>query len=92
VSDYLANEENEELLEKMEPAPAMAQWTLAVMNASVRDSLETIRYASVMGFVHVADVEPERRRLKILVPVGGPLGDRPLVWGHWPEPHINLLG
>jgi polyribonucleotide 5'-hydroxyl-kinase len=26
------------------------------------------------------------------VPVGGPLGDRPLVWGHWPEPHINLLG
>lgn len=70
----------------------MAHWTLAVMNASVRDSLETIRYASVMGFVYVADVEPERRRLKILAPVNGRLGDRPLVWGHWPEPNINLLG
>jgi polyribonucleotide 5'-hydroxyl-kinase len=89
VSEYLADEE---VLEKMDPVPEMAHWTLAVMNASVRDSLETIRYASVMGFVYVADVEPERRRLKILAPVSGRLGDRPLVWGHWPEPHINLLG
>ena len=89
VSEYLADEE---VLEKMEPVPEMAHWCLAVMNASVRDSLETIRYASVMGFVYVADVEPEKRRLKILAPVSGRLGDRPLVWGHWPEPHINLLG
>ncbi|KAH8911110.1 hypothetical protein BR93DRAFT_320345 [Coniochaeta sp. PMI_546] len=89
LSDYLADEE---VLEKMDPVPEMAHWTLAVMNASVRDSMETIRYASVMGFVYVADVEPERRRLKILAPVSGRLGDRPLVWGHWPEPHINLLG
>ncbi|KAJ9151088.1 mRNA cleavage and polyadenylation factor CLP1 [Coniochaeta hoffmannii] len=89
LSEYLADEE---VLEKMEPVPEMAHWCLTVMNASVRDPLETIRYASVMGFVYVADVEPERRRLKILAPVSGRLGDRPLVWGHWPEPHINLLG
>lgn len=89
MSEYLADEE---VLEKMDPVPEMAHWTLAVMNASVRDPLETIRYASVMGFVYVADVEPERRRLKILAPVSGRLGDRPLLWGHWPEPHINLLG
>ena len=70
----------------------MAHWTLAVMNASVKDSVDTIRWATVMGFVYVADVEPEKRRLKILSPVSGRLGDRPLVWAHWPEPYINLLG
>jgi polyribonucleotide 5'-hydroxyl-kinase len=70
----------------------MSHWTLAVMNASVNDPPETIRQAPVMGFVAIADVDEDRRRLKILSPVSGQLGNRPLVWGRWPEPYINLLG
>lgn len=62
------------------------------MNASPRDSADTIRAASVMGFVYVSDVDEERRKIKLLAPVGGRLGDRPLIWGRWPEPYINLLG
>ncbi len=70
----------------------MAHWTLAVMNASVRDSPDTIKMAGVMGFVYIGDVDKDRRKMKILSPVSGRLGDRPLVWGKWPEPYINLLG
>lgn len=62
------------------------------MNASVRDSSDVVRAANVMGFVYVADVDEDRRKIKILAPVSGRLGDKPLVWGKWPEPYINLLG
>lgn len=75
-----------------EPSPLMAHWTLAIMYASVKDSPETIRTASIMGFVYVADVDKEKRKMKILAPVSGRLGDRPLLWGNWPEPFVNLLG
>lgn len=70
----------------------MEHWTLAVMHASPKDSPEVVRAASVMGFVYVADVDEEKKKARILAPVSGRLGDRPLVWGRWPEPFINLLG
>ncbi|EJT72217.1 Clp1 [Gaeumannomyces tritici R3-111a-1] len=80
-------------LEKLtQPLPELAHWTLAMMNASPGDPPDRIRSATVAGFVYVAAVDKERRRMKILAPVSGRLGDRPLVWGRWPEPHINLLG
>ena len=70
----------------------MAHWTFAVMNASLKDPPEVVRTSSVMGFVYVGDVDKDRRKLKVLSPVGGRLGDRPMIWGKWPEPYINLLG
>ncbi len=70
----------------------MAHWTLAVMNASIHDPPEAVRLATLIGFVYIADADTERRKLKILAPVPGRLGDRPLIWGRWPEPHVNLLG
>ncbi|AEO66521.1 uncharacterized protein THITE_2114661 [Thermothielavioides terrestris NRRL 8126] len=79
-------------LEPAEISAEMSHWTLAVMNASVNDPPETIQQAPVMGFVAVADVDEDRRRLKILSPVSGRLGNRPMVWGRWPEPYINLVG
>lgn len=63
-----------------------------MMDAAPNDPPHKIRYAPVSGFVYVAAVDKERRRMKILAPVSGRLGDKPLVWGKWPEPHINLLG
>lgn len=84
--------DNQQALEPAEISAEMSHWTLAVMNASVNDPPETIRQAPVMGFVAIADVDEERRRLKILSPVSGRLGNRPMVWGRWPEPYINLLG
>lgn len=70
----------------------MQHWAMAIMHASVKDAPETVRAASVMGFVYLADVDEERRKVKVLAPVSGRLGDRPLVLGKWPEPAMNLLG
>lgn len=62
------------------------------MHASPKDPPEVVRAAAVMGFVYVSDVDEDRRKIKLLAPVGGRLGDRPLILGSWPEPYINLLG
>ncbi|KAL1837572.1 hypothetical protein VTK73DRAFT_4656 [Phialemonium thermophilum] len=88
-SEYIADDL---VLEKVDPIPDMAHWTLAVMHASVQDPVEKIRTAAVKGFVYVASVDVEKRRLKILAPIPYGLGESPLVWGRWPEPNINLLG
>jgi polyribonucleotide 5'-hydroxyl-kinase len=70
----------------------MQHWTLAIMNASPRDPSWTVRAASIIGFVYVSDVDEEKRKIKMLAPVSVRLGDRPLIWGRWPEPYMNLLG
>ena len=70
----------------------MQHWVLAVMGAGPRDAPEVVRTATVMGFVYVTHVDAEKRKLKVLAPVSGRMGDRPLVWGRWPEPCMNLLG
>ncbi|KAF4955262.1 hypothetical protein FSARC_11894 [Fusarium sarcochroum] len=75
-----------------EPSTPMQHWTLAIMHATPKESPDTVRAASVMGFLYVSDVDEERRKIKLLSPVSGRLGDQPLVWGTWPEPFINLLG
>ncbi|UQC76384.1 pre-mRNA cleavage complex II protein Clp1 [Colletotrichum lupini] len=82
----------DESLMRVDPAQVMAHWTLAIVYASVKDSPETIRTANVMGYVYIADIDKEKRKLRILAPVSGRLGDRPLLMGKWPEPFINLLG
>lgn len=74
------------------PSSPMQHWTFAIMHATPKEAPETVRAASVMGFVYVSDVDEERRKIKLLSPVGGRLGDQPVVWGKWPEPFINLLG
>jgi len=75
-----------------EITPQMSHWTLTVMDASAYDPPEKIRMAPVIGFVAVSDIDEERKRLKLLSPVSSGLGNRPLIWGRWPEPYINLLG
>ncbi|KAK0620486.1 Pre-mRNA cleavage complex II protein Clp1-domain-containing protein [Immersiella caudata] len=84
--------EEQPVLEAADISAEMSHWTFAVMNASVNDPPETIRQAPVIGFIAIADVDEDRRRLKVLSPTSGRLGNQPLVWGRWPEPYINLLG
>ncbi|OAA66770.1 mRNA cleavage factor complex 2 protein [Niveomyces insectorum RCEF 264] len=79
-------------LVKIDAGPALAHWTLAVMNASVHDPPDVIQNTTALGFVYVAEVDGERKKIRILAPVSGRLGDRPLVFGRWPEPYINLVG
>lgn len=62
------------------------------MNASTRDTPDAVRAASIMGYVYVSEVDEERRKIRVLAPVSGRLGDKPLILGSWPEPFISLLG
>ncbi|KAI0478596.1 Pre-mRNA cleavage complex II protein Clp1-domain-containing protein [Xylariaceae sp. FL0804] len=80
------------MLERAEPTMMMQNCLLAVVCASPHDPADAIRDASAMGFVYVADVDEKRRRLRVLAPVSARLGDRPLLWGAWPEPMVSLLG
>ncbi|KAI1660924.1 Clp1-domain-containing protein [Daldinia decipiens] len=80
------------MLEKIEPSLMIQNCVLSVIYASVHDSADTIRDSNVMGYVYVAEVDEKRRKLKILAPVSARLGDRPLLWGSWPEPMVSLLG
>lgn len=79
------------IYEKITPSNQMLHSVLAVMHAGVNDDQITIRDASVMGFVYVAEVDEKKKRVKLLCPVGGRI-DRPLVWGTWPETVGSLLG
>ncbi|GAP84788.1 putative pre-mRNA cleavage complex II protein Clp1 [Rosellinia necatrix] len=88
---YDEGELHTDMLEKAEPSMMMQNCVLAVACASVHDAPDAIHDANVMGFVYVADVDEKRRRLRILAPVSARLGDRPLIWGSWPEHMVNLL-
>ena len=81
-----------ELYEKIEPSSAMLHCILAVMYASPLDTQETIRDASVMGFVYIAEVDEKKRRLKVLAPLNTRITDRPMIWGSWPEATMSLVG
>jgi polyribonucleotide 5'-hydroxyl-kinase len=82
----------EHTLQRVKPSREMAYWTLAMMQASAKDPPETVRSSLVLGFVYVAHVDAERAKVKLLAPLPERLGDRPLIWGEWPELHVNLLG
>jgi len=95
LSSFLpgGEEENEQqLYEKLEPSSLMQHCILAVMYASIHDTQETIRDASVMGFVYVAAADDTKKRLKILAPLNTRVTDRPMIWGSWPEPALSLIG
>jgi len=95
LSSFLPGGEEEgaqELYERIEPTAMMLYCILAVMHASTADSQETIRDATVMGFVYVAEVDDKKRRLKVLAPLNTRITDRPMIWGSWPEATMCLIG
>jgi len=95
LSSFLPGGEEEaepSLYENAEPSSMMLHCILVVMYASIHDSQETIRDASVMGFVYVAEVDEKKKKLKILAPLNTRVIDKPMIWGSWPEASINLMG
>ncbi|KHN98473.1 calcium-transporting ATPase 3 [Metarhizium album ARSEF 1941] len=68
ASDYSAYEKA--TLSRDGPSSTMQHWTFAIMHASPKDPPEVVRAATVMGFVYVSDVDEERRKIKLLAPVG----------------------
>lgn len=79
-------------LEKVDPSPALSHWTMPIMNATVGDSPEAIRTASVQGFVYISDINKDRRKISMLIPESGRDPHKPLLMAKWPEPFLNLIG
>lgn len=95
LSHFLPGGEKEQdatLYERVEPSSLMLHCILAVMYASVHDSQDTIRDATVMGFVYVAKVDEEKKRFKLLAPLNTRFTDRPMIWGSWPGATLSLIG
>ncbi|KAI9842178.1 MAG: Cleavage polyadenylation factor subunit clp1 [Thelocarpon superellum] len=80
------------IFEELAPSPILQNGIMALMRAELHDSHASIRDASVLGFVYVADVDDQRKKLRLLAPVAGRLPACPMVWGSWPEPSLNLVG
>jgi polyribonucleotide 5'-hydroxyl-kinase len=80
------------LFDHVTPSSQLLHCILAVLYASPHDTQDAIRDACVMGFVYVAEVDEKKQRLRILAPLSGKLGDRPMVWGSWPEAAVSLIG
>ncbi|KAL8675719.1 MAG: hypothetical protein Q9224_007399 [Gallowayella concinna] len=80
------------LYEKIQPSRLMQNSILAIVQADVNDTPENIRDASVIGFLHVQEVDETRKKLRILSPVSGRVPHRALIWGSWPGDVGELVG
>ena len=77
------------ILEKVaEPSIEMQNSILVIMQAGPNDTQESIRDASVMGFVYVAEVDEKRKKVKILAPLSGRLPSRAMIWDPFGEEGI----
>lgn len=68
------------ILEKVQPSPQMQNSIIVIMQAGPNDTHESIRDASVLGFIYVAEVDEKRKKVKILAPLSGRLPSRAMIW------------
>lgn len=79
------------IYEKVTPSSLMQNSLLAVTTASINDSQEIIRDASVQGYIYLNEVDEAKKKVRVLVPQPGQLPPNALVLGSFPEEVPNLL-
>lgn len=79
------------ILEKVLPSIEMQNSILVIMQAGSNDSQESIRDASVMGFIYVAEVDEKRKKVKILAPLSGRLPSRAMIWDSLGDGIVGLV-
>lgn len=79
------------ILEKTPPSIEMQNSILVLMQAGLNDTQESIRDASVMGFIYVAEVDDKRKKVKILAPLSGRLPARAMIWDSFGEGIVGLV-
>ncbi|KAJ5832714.1 hypothetical protein N7474_001025 [Penicillium riverlandense] len=85
---------NVPLKKVLPPAPAaLANTLLAITHAPNTASPAEVRDASIMGFLYVADVDPDKGKIRVLAPVGGRMPPRAIIWmKRWPGEVVGLVG
>ncbi|KAF2198266.1 pre-mRNA cleavage complex II protein-like protein Clp1 [Delitschia confertaspora ATCC 74209] len=79
------------IFEKVTPSPQMQNSLLAITSARASDSHETIRDASVIGYLYVADVDDAKKKLRLLSPQSGRTPNNAMILGCWPEDVPGLV-
>lgn len=95
TTNFSPSNENETPLKKLTPPfpTTMANSLLAITHAPPTASPSEVRDASIMGFLYVADVDVEKRKMRVLAPMGGRVPPRAAVWGRrWPGEVVGLVG
>jgi len=64
---------------------------LAVTNTDAKESQESIRDSSILGYVYVADVDEAKKRIRLLAPQPGQLPPNALIMGSFPEDVAGLV-
>ncbi|KAJ5098359.1 mRNA cleavage and polyadenylation factor clp1 [Penicillium argentinense] len=84
---------NVPLKKVLPPAPtALTNTLLAITHAPTTATPAQVRDASVIGFLYVASVEPEKGKIHVLAPVGGRVPQRAMIWAkRWPDEVIGLV-
>ena len=80
------------IFDRVEPSQQLQNCMLAVVQADPSDNQETVRDASVIGFLYVVEVEEKKRRLRVLAPLSGRIPRNVLILGMWPESVGDLVG
>jgi polyribonucleotide 5'-hydroxyl-kinase len=81
-----------QIFEPVDPSPMLQNCVLTIVNAEPNDSQETIRDASVIGFVYVSEVDDKKRKIRLLAPLSGRLPRKAMILGSWPEAIGDLMG
>lgn len=75
------------------PTLALANSLIAITHVPPNAPITDIRDSSIMGFVYVADVDADKKKIRVLAPVGGRMPAKALVWGkNWPGEVVGLVG
>ena len=81
-----------DLLERTEPSPMMQHSIIALLSANAKDRQESVRDASVIGFLYVIEVDEKKGKMRVLAPLSGRLPRPVMLWGQWPESVGDLVG
>lgn len=80
------------IFEKVEPSAGMVNGVMAIKFAGANEGQETIRDSCVMGYVYVAGVNEDTKKVRVLYPHPGKWTDRAWVWcADWPEAVADLV-
>lgn len=81
VEEKEYEEEEGQLLKRIEPSSVLQNCLLAVANASISDPPEKVAGAEILGYVHVVEAADNKRDARLLLPVPGRVPQRPFVVG-----------
>ena len=79
-------------LEKVELNSGMERRLLVVKHCAAEAAIEEVRDASVMGWLYVVDVDEEKKRARVLCPMGGRLPGNACVLASWPSAFSGIVG